>query len=127
MDLSLLLPLFLLLFAIPIFLSGRKQRQQFKDMQKLQAAIEPGDVVVTTSGLRGTVVDASYEDTIDIEIAEGVVTTWIRAAVREKINPPVEEAETPAEEPEEAPKVEAPADETPSLEKGDSTNGAARS
>ena len=31
---------------------------------------------MTTSGLRGTVVDASYEDTIDLEIADGVVTTW---------------------------------------------------
>ena len=42
-------------------------------------------MVSTTSGLRATVVDASYEDTIDLEIADGVVTTWVRAAVREKI------------------------------------------
>ena len=29
-------------------------------------------MVTTTSGLRGTVVDVSYEDTIDLEIADGV-------------------------------------------------------
>ena len=54
-------------------------------MQALQSSLEPGDIVSTTSGLRGTVVDASYEDTVDLEIADGVVTTWVRAAVREKI------------------------------------------
>jgi preprotein translocase subunit YajC len=82
---GLLFPLLILLLFIPIFLSGRKQRRQAQDMQQLQSALEPGDVVTTTSGLRGTVVDASYQDTIDLEIADGVVTTWLRAAVRDKV------------------------------------------
>ena len=82
---GLLFPLLILLLFIPIFLSGRKQRRQAQDMQQLQAALEPGDVVTTTSGLRGTVVDASYQDTVDLEIADGVVTTWLRAAVRDKV------------------------------------------
>lgn len=82
---GLLFPLLILLLFIPIFLSGRKQRRQMQQMQQLQRSLEVGDVVTTTSGLRGTVVDASYEDTIDLEIADGVVTTWLRAAVREKV------------------------------------------
>ncbi len=81
----LLFPLLILLLFIPIFLSGRKQRRQMQEMQQLQSALEPGDVVITTSGLRGTVVDASYEDTVDLEIADGVVTTWLRAAVASKV------------------------------------------
>ena len=85
MDFSLLLPLFLLVLFIPIFLSGRKQRKQLVEMQEMQRALEEGDVVVTTSGLRGVVTDASFEDTVDLEIADGVVTTWVRAAVREKV------------------------------------------
>ena len=86
MDLtSLLFPLLILLLFIPIFLSGRRQRKQMQEMQALQNALEPGDVVTTTSGLRGTVVDASYEDTVDLEIADGVVTTWVRAAVKNKV------------------------------------------
>ena len=87
---SLLFPLFILLLFIPIFLSGRRQRRQMAEMQALQAALEPGDVVMTTSGLRATVVDASYEETVDLEIADGVVTTWVRAAIREKVAPPAD-------------------------------------
>jgi preprotein translocase subunit YajC len=82
---GLLFPLLILLLFIPIFLSGRKQRRQMQSMQQLQSALHVGDVVTTTSGLRGTVVDAQYEDTVDLEIADGVVTTWLRAAVREKV------------------------------------------
>ncbi|MFC5994163.1 preprotein translocase subunit YajC [Pseudonocardia hispaniensis] len=93
---TLLFPLLILLLFIPIFLSGRKQRRQMQEMQRLQAALEPGDVVMTTSGLRATVVDASYEETVDLEIADGIVTTWVRAAVREKVNPAPEETIDPA-------------------------------
>ena len=82
---GLLFPLLILLLFIPIFLSGRKQRRQAQQMQQLQRSLEVGDVVTTTSGLRGTVVDSSYEDTVDLEIADGVVTTWLRAAVRDKV------------------------------------------
>ncbi|MEU7815738.1 preprotein translocase subunit YajC [Pseudonocardia sp. NPDC049154] len=85
MDLSLLFPILILLLFIPIFLSGRKQKRQMAETQAMQNALAEGDVVTTTSGLRGTVVDASYEDTIDLEIADGVVTTWLRAAVRDKV------------------------------------------
>jgi preprotein translocase subunit YajC len=125
---ELLFPLLILLLFIPIFLQGRRARRQQQEMQRLQAALEPGDVVMTTSGLRGTVVDASYEDTIDIEIADGVVTTWVRGAVREKINPaaaedaPAEETSTTTEEASAAPSLEKSA-----AEKDESTNGTARS
>ncbi|MBW0093931.1 preprotein translocase subunit YajC [Pseudonocardia sp. KRD-184] len=93
MDLSLLFPLFILLLFIPIFLSGRKQRRQMQEMQQLQSDLQVGDIVVTTSGLRATVVDVSYEETVDLEIADDVITTWVRAAVREKV---VATEETPA-------------------------------
>jgi preprotein translocase subunit YajC len=65
----------------------------------MQSELADGDVVVTTSGLRATVVDASYEETIDLEIAAGVVTTWLRAAVRDKVNPEAEETEGSETEP----------------------------
>lgn len=78
--------LIILLLFVPLFLNGRKQRRQQQQTQAMQQALETGDVVITTSGLRGQITDASYEDTIDIEIADGVVTTWLRAAVREKVD-----------------------------------------
>jgi preprotein translocase subunit YajC len=146
MDVTqLFLPLLILVLFIPIFLSGRRQRRQMQEMQNLQSSLEPGDVVMTTSGLRGTVVDASYEETIDIEIADGIVTTWVRAAVREKVNPPAEDTTTTATDGADDPAVvdaepvtDAPVDTTgsttgsttkadgPSLQKDDSTNGSTR-
>ena len=117
MDISLLFPLLILLLFIPIFLSGRRQRRQVAQTQALQQSLENGDVVVTTSGLRGTVIDASYEDTVDLEIADGVVTTWVRAAVREKVNPVT--AEEPASD-------ETEALESEPVEKPDAANGTPR-
>ena len=107
MDMTLLFPILILLLFIPIFLSGRKQKRQVAETQQMQSALTEGDVVTTTSGLRGTIVDASYEDTIDLEIADGVVTTWLRAAIRDKVaqDAHVEEPadETPADAPAESP------------------------
>jgi len=82
---SLMFPLLLVLLAVPLFLSARKQKRAMAEQQKLQNDLAPGDKVMTTSGLYGTVADASHDTTIDIEISEGVVTRWLRAAIREKV------------------------------------------
>ncbi|MET9229501.1 preprotein translocase subunit YajC [Lentzea sp. NPDC003310] len=78
-------PLLLVLLAVPLFLSARKQKRAMAEQQQLQSSLAPGDKVMTTSGLYGTVADASHDTTIDIEISEGVVTRWLRAAIREKV------------------------------------------
>jgi preprotein translocase subunit YajC len=82
---SLMFPLLLVLLAVPLFLSARKQKRAAAEQQQLLASLEPGDRVMTTSGLYATVADATDDATIDLEIADGVVTTWLRQAVREKI------------------------------------------
>lgn len=82
---SLMFPLLLVLLAVPLFLSARKQKRAMAEQKNLQDSLAPGDKVMTTSGLYGTVADASHETTIDIEISEGVVTRWLRAAIREKV------------------------------------------
>ncbi|WP_406633634.1 preprotein translocase subunit YajC [Amycolatopsis sp. WGS_07] len=88
---QLLLPLLLLLVvAVPLVMGTRKQKKQQAAQQEMQNSIAPGDRVMTTSGLYGTVADTSSDTTIDIEIAPGVVTTWLRLAVREKVEPVVE-------------------------------------
>jgi preprotein translocase subunit YajC len=107
MNIQLLFPLIILLLFIPILLSSRRQKRQVQEMQRLQGSLSDGDVVLTTSGLRGTVVDSSYEDTIDLEIAPGVVTTWVRAAVREKVNPTDDSAASTGES---SPAIEASTD-----------------
>jgi preprotein translocase subunit YajC len=96
---SLLLPLLLVLvLAVPLVMSTRKQKKQQAAQQELQSSLAPGDRVMTTSGLYGTVADVSGDNTIDIEIAPGVVTTWLRLAVREKVEPVVETEEDSADE-----------------------------
>jgi preprotein translocase subunit YajC len=81
---SLLLPLIIVLFAVPLFLGTRKQKRAVAQQQELQNSLSYGDRVMTTSGLYGTVVAVS-DESIDIEIAPGITTSWLRAAVREKV------------------------------------------
>ncbi len=82
---SLFFPLLLVLLAVPLFLSARRQKKAVAEQQALLKSLEPGDRVMTTSGLFATVADASDDTTIDLEVAPGVVTTWLRQAIREKV------------------------------------------
>lgn len=84
---TLLLPLLIVLVGGMLFFGSRRQRKAVAQQQQLQTSLQVGDRVMTTSGLFGTVADTSSDTNIDIEIAPGVVTTWLRAAVREKVNP----------------------------------------
>jgi preprotein translocase subunit YajC len=81
-----LLPLLLIAaLAVPLILSTRRQKRAMAEAQQLQSSLTDGDRVVTTSGLHGTVVSSADETTVDLEIAPGVRTTWLRAAIREKV------------------------------------------
>jgi preprotein translocase subunit YajC len=91
MDLIPLLLMFGLLGVMMYFMTRRQRRAQEQQAQ-LQNSLDVGDRVMTTSGLYGTVVDADDATTITIEIAPGVETEWLRAAVREKVGP-VEETD----------------------------------
>jgi preprotein translocase subunit YajC len=94
MNLSQLLPFLLIaVLIIPMVLMSRKQKRAVAQQQELQNSISVGDRVMTTSGLYATVWSTDDEATVDLEIADGVVTTWLRAAVREKISPEVPEEE----------------------------------
>lgn len=50
----------------------------------LHNSLEVGDRVHTTSGLQGTITGIT-DDSVDLEIAPGVITTWMKLAVRDKI------------------------------------------
>lgn len=91
---GLLLPLLLMLvLAVPLIMGTRKQKKMAAQQQELQSSLAPGDRVMTTSGMYATVADATDESTIDLEIADGVVTTWLRQAIRERIDPVAAEDE----------------------------------
>ncbi|PSR69895.1 preprotein translocase subunit YajC [Nocardia sp. MDA0666] len=79
---NLLFPLLLVVLLVPMFLGVRRQKREAQKVADMQENVKVGDQVTTTSGLYGTVVDLD-EETVDLEIAEDVVTTWLRAAIRD--------------------------------------------
>ena len=79
MDILLLALLVVVFLGLPV-LQMRKQSKQVGVIKDFQSKLAPGMVVQLTSGLHGRLTGIG-ETTVDIEIAEGVVTTWERAAV----------------------------------------------
>ncbi|CKY38781.1 preprotein translocase subunit YajC [Mycobacterium tuberculosis] len=81
----LFLPLLLIMGGFMYFAS-RRQRRAMQATIDLHDSLQPGERVHTTSGLEATIV-AIADDTIDLEIAPGVVTTWMKLAIRDRILP----------------------------------------
>jgi preprotein translocase subunit YajC len=73
-------------FIVLIYLPTRSRNRQMQQVQAIQASLDVGAEVMTSSGLYGRVV-ALREDEVDLEVAPGVVTTWTRLAVREVKSP----------------------------------------
>lgn len=84
-SLVLFLP-FLLIMGGFMYFASRRQKRAMQATIDLQESLRPGDRVHTTSGMEATIV-AITDDTVDLEIAPGVVTTWMKLAVRDKILP----------------------------------------
>jgi preprotein translocase subunit YajC len=99
MDPSLIFPLLIVLLAVLMFMQTRRQRRAMRNQQEMQKSLSPGDRVMTTSGLLATIVGTTDEH-VELEIAPGVVTTWVLAAVREKVNTDDAESDIPSEAPE---------------------------
>lgn len=101
MDLVVFLPLIIIMGAFMWFAS-RRQRKAMQATIDLHESLRVGDRVHTTSGLQATITGIT-DDTVDLEIAPGVVTTWMKLAIRDRIEPETPEIEesapgTPASE-----------------------------
>ncbi len=79
------LPLLVVLAAF-MFFASRRQKRAMEATIELHESLRIGDQVHTTSGLQATIT-AITDDTVDLEIAPGVVTTWMKLAIRERIEP----------------------------------------
>ena len=84
MDPILLIILMVILLALPVW-STFRQNKQLRQIREMQARLAPGAEVLTGSGQHGIVV-AVDETTVDLEIANGVVTRWERAAIVRNVN-----------------------------------------
>jgi preprotein translocase subunit YajC len=74
--------LVVMLFVLP----ARQRKRMAAQAQALQESLTVGAPVMTTSGLHGTVA-ALNEGTVDLEIAPGVVATFVRQAILEVRKP----------------------------------------
>ena len=79
-----LFPFILLALAVVLlFVMPARQRKRAQAQAKeLQQSLSVGTPVMTTSGMHATVAGLG-EGTIDLEIAPGVVVTYVRAAILE--------------------------------------------
>jgi preprotein translocase subunit YajC len=92
MDLVVFLPLLIILGAF-MFFASRRQKKAMQATIDLHNSLTIGDRVHTTSGLQGTITGLT-DDTVDLEIAPGVVTTWMKLAVRDRIVDDFDEDDT---------------------------------
>jgi preprotein translocase subunit YajC len=79
-----LFPFILIAIALVVLivLPARQRKAVQAKAQALQESLTVGTPVMLTSGMYGTVADLG-EGTVDVEIAPGIVVTFVRAAVME--------------------------------------------
>ncbi|GAA2387618.1 preprotein translocase subunit YajC [Nonomuraea africana] len=80
-----ILPL-ILLVVVFYFLLIRPQRKRQQEAIQMQNSLAPGARVMTTTGLFATVVAVDNEDVI-LEVAPGIETRWVKAAVGRVLTP----------------------------------------
>ncbi|MGZ5366065.1 MAG: preprotein translocase subunit YajC [Mycobacterium sp.] len=89
MDLVIFLPL-IIIMGLFMFFASRRQKKAMQATIDLHESLHIGDRIHTTSGMEATITGIG-DDTVDLEIAPGVVTTWMKLAVRDKIGPDTDE------------------------------------
>ena len=92
MDLVVFLPLLIILGAF-MFFASRRQKKAMQATIDLHNSLTIGDRVHTTAGLQATITGLT-DDTVDLEIAPGVVTTWMKLAVRDRVVDDFDEDDT---------------------------------
>jgi len=80
------LPLLFLIIALGAFMyfGSRRQKKAMQATINLHESLREGDRIHTTAGLEGTIRGIT-DDSVDLEIAPGVVTRWLKLSVRDRI------------------------------------------
>ncbi len=95
---QLLFPLIMIAVLVFLIILPARQRKKIQDRQtEMQNSLTIGTPVMTTAGLHGTVAGLG-ETTIDLEIAPGVVVTFVKQAVLEVRRPATQAADTPGDD-----------------------------
>ncbi|GIH22927.1 hypothetical protein Aph01nite_12370 [Acrocarpospora phusangensis] len=107
----------ILLIVVFYFLLIRPQRKRQQEQVAMQNSLSVGSRVMTTTGLFATVVGFADDDVL-LEIAPGVETRWVKAAIGRVVTPVDDADETDEGETEDDAVDEAVVD---APEKGDSS------
>ena len=79
-----LMPLFLI-FAIFYFLLIRPQQKRAKQHKEMVAAIQRGDKILSSGGMRGMVVRVINDNDIEVEISNGINVVMVKSTIAEVV------------------------------------------
>ena len=79
-----LMPLFLI-FAIFYFLLIRPQQKRAKQHKEMVAAIQRGDKILSSGGMRGKVVRVINDNDIEVEISNGINVVMVKSTIAEVV------------------------------------------
>ena len=77
-----LMPLFLI-FAVFYFLLIRPQQRRVKEHKAMVVAIQRGDKILTSGGMKGKVIRVINDFDIEVEISQGVNVVIVKSTVSE--------------------------------------------
>ena len=77
-----LMPLFLI-FGVFYFLLIRPQQRRVKEHKAMVSAIQRGDKILTSGGMKGKVVRVINDFDIEVEISQGVNVVIVKSTVSE--------------------------------------------
>tara|TARA_Y100000590_G_scaffold331493_1_gene376665 strand:+ start:937 stop:1209 length:273 start_codon:yes stop_codon:yes gene_type:complete len=79
-----LMPLFLI-FAIFYFLLIRPQQKRAKQHKEMVAAIQRGDKILSSGGMRGKVIRVINDNDIEVEISNGINVVMVKSTIAEVV------------------------------------------
>ena len=79
-----LMPLFLI-FAIFYFLLIRPQQKKAKQHKEMVAAIQRGDKILSSGGMRGKVIRVINDNDVEVEISNGVNVVMVKSTIAEVV------------------------------------------
>jgi len=77
----------ILIIGVFYLLVMRPQQKRRREQQEKLSTVRPGDKIMTTAGVFGTVASVS-DDQFDLEVAPGVRITMIKAAISQIVTEP---------------------------------------
>lgn len=100
MEIIILLLLMLVFLGVP-FLQIRKQNQRLREIREFQDRLAVGMRIKTSSGLHARITHIG-EQTVELDLGSGLLTTWDKAVVLEAVDQEVvdRQEETDTEAPE---------------------------